>query len=1017
MSLDKKRLISCFLSAIIIFSLLSTTPIPPVGGEVIVYVDDDNDGIPNSEDICVDGNGIVILSIDYFESLDSTDIGTECDAYFTIAIDGDCDGYIAENEVFDSEKFYFLDHDIVEEQGYGNGLLWHGVDVPDDASSVDFYIKAYDRDEVFNNQLDASSDSNSFTLFNHWDIEPMGVKGWVIDSGDQDGKMLEDDVYIVCHLEVIVGTTIRSVQPAPLDWSNVSQNDINWFYMEEGSNTTFSVTDYYAPSTITSEVGCEWYMAQWVDGEWSDWTCVQRFFCDSEYTVDPNVTDPLSYEIFANYRSAGRYLLAVCLFSDMLDDFGLYWYDLKYWMIEIVHKNEVPIAVISHDSDGAVQMDRVSFSGVRSYDIDGDDIECTWAIDGEVVGNGVDLNWMFIDAGYYDVVLTVTDDEGASDSTSVILFVDNLPLPEDRIDVGDVSENESFIVQNDYSMNGTTRTSSSITVPVILGWNLKISISLVERTQLIHEGTAEYDFAIDGRVIFSDLKGTSDVFTLTYMPTIEVMVELMKGDSRIELLNAELPVPLLSNAQDLDANGFGLELPVINTFDNSSYSLTIYTWDKPAVIIDHQIMSDVVERTMIGTRDIEIANIDLFKLAEAVCGTVPNSVILILGQAFDLLDYFANTFLVCDLVAEATIDQDFFLVIEQEGSEFQAINEMKLNTLAALDVDYNACIFQACSAQLTLAMHLEASLKIVLTDAGVRIYSFVQDVFESGLVTAVWKTILNLVSCQEIDLQVVCWTRTLWAQDDVVILGAIDSFIAPSYRTYVVDTDRDGYWDIDDYYPLDPTKHLDDVPPTVVVSPTGGPIGLDAEIVAEFSEEMDKDSVLFVIEGVGGTISWEDNTATFVPDELEYNSAYMITVSGKDLAGNPVEFLWTFYTIEVGDVSGILIGQDGSPIEGAIVRLSNGMSTVTDTDGKFLFRDVLLGDYSLDISVDGYDNYTEEVEVSGAVTTDLGTITMTSTESGSSDNVVGYLPIIIGVVSVLAAIGLIGYLFHRSGRR
>ncbi|NMC34318.1 MAG: hypothetical protein GYA36_17965 [Veillonellaceae bacterium] len=433
-------------------------------------------------------------------------------------------------------------------------------------------------------------------------------------------------------------------------------------------------------------------------------------------------------------------------------------------MIEIVHKNEIPVAIISNDSATIRQMDRVSFSGLESYDIDGDAIEYTWTVDGEDAGHDIDLNWVFIDAGYHDISLTVSDDENATDTDTLSVFVDNIILPDDPTTGGTVTDEGTIIVPNNYVVNSTTRTSTVEMIPVILGWNLKISISLVERTQLVHDGSVEYYFSFDNRTVISRLEGTTDTFTLTYLPSIEVLAELIKGDERLELISAEIPVPLLSNEEGLDGNGVGFDIISFSQTSNSSDMLTIYTWDNPALILDHVDMQDIIGEKTLGSKGIEIANVDIFKLAEVVCQKIPAQVTLGLGKVFNIVDYFANLFFICDLMTDVSIDQEFYLLIEEEGAPYVIIETMPSFTMKELDMHYNARVFQMSCIELTLDLHLEAYLKMKLTEAGARLYAFINEVLDNGLVIAIWDTLMDFILCDDVVLEDICWTHTLWAQ-------------------------------------------------------------------------------------------------------------------------------------------------------------------------------------------------------------------------------------------------------------
>jgi len=64
------------------------------------------------------------------------------------------------------------------------------------------------------------------------------------------------------------------------------------------------------------------------------------------------------------------------------------------------------------------------------------------------------------------------------------------------------------------------------------------------------------------------------------------------------------------------------------------------------------------------------------------------------------------------------------------------------------------------------------------------------------------------------------------------------------------------------------------------------------------------------------------------------------------------------------------VDNDGNPIPGAVVELYNrddrtefDEKTVTDSNGNFVFTDVPPGKYYLVIKVDGYEIYSQEIDL------------------------------------------------------
>ncbi|MED5464373.1 MAG: PKD domain-containing protein [Myxococcota bacterium] len=89
--------------------------------------------------------------------------------------------------------------------------------------------------------------------------------------------------------------------------------------------------------------------------------------------------------------------------------------------------NKPPVAVIDGERT-MVTGQEVVFSGQGSSDPDGDTLEYHWDFGGGETARGVEVVHVFAEDGFAPVVLTVTDEEGLSDSTSIeVLVSENLP--------------------------------------------------------------------------------------------------------------------------------------------------------------------------------------------------------------------------------------------------------------------------------------------------------------------------------------------------------------------------------------------------------------------------------------------------------------------------------------------------------------------------------------------------------------------------------------------------------------
>lgn len=191
---------------------------------------------------------------------------------------------------------------------------------------------------------------------------------------------------------------------------------------------------------------------------------------------------------------------------------------------------------------------------------------------------------------------------------------------------------------------------------------------------------------------------------------------------------------------------------------------------------------------------------------------------------------------------------------------------------------------------------------------------------------------------------------------------------------------------------------IDTVAPTISAhSPDGSDVPCNATMSVSFSKVMNESSVSVVVDGVTGTIAWNGNDVAFTPStSLGYGTTYTVDVTGKDLAGNPVAYSWSFTTMKnEGAIDGVIKDADGNPIANATVTLSDGMTT-TDFNGHFSFENVTAGTYTLNVTGAGIEPISQNVTTSAGHTSELGTLSaLASLKSSSND---GFL---YGAVAVL----------------
>ncbi len=103
------------------------------------------------------------------------------------------------------------------------------------------------------------------------------------------------------------------------------------------------------------------------------------------------------------------------------DDSGKMWFDSRYTKFDnevILPKNVPPVARIRAVPTDVVTGRKVTFLGVTSYDPDGEVLFYSWNFGDGSTAKGRSVEHAFTKPGTYTVVLTVTDNRGATASTS-----------------------------------------------------------------------------------------------------------------------------------------------------------------------------------------------------------------------------------------------------------------------------------------------------------------------------------------------------------------------------------------------------------------------------------------------------------------------------------------------------------------------------------------------------------------------------------------------------------------------
>lgn len=213
------------------------------------------------------------------------------------------------------------------------------------------------------------------------------------------------------------------------------------------------------------------------------------------------------------------------------------------------------------------------------------------------------------------------------------------------------------------------------------------------------------------------------------------------------------------------------------------------------------------------------------------------------------------------------------------------------------------------------------------------------------------------------------------------------------------------------------TVFVDTLPPHVLeYHPVGD--GITSEIIVSvmFSEEMDWDAMTLVFQGVPVTFDVFENDISYHPPYgLDMGLEYVVSITGTDLAGNPISFQWNFSTDKVGTIRGQVVSEDGDPIEGVSVILNGNKISLTDQNGFYRFN-LTMGSYQIDISMDGYYSKTIHIDVSAGTTSDAGQTTLVRTQeddNDSGDKGMGFIPILAVIIMVLIIVIVLIVIFTR----
>jgi len=123
--------------------------------------------------------------------------------------------------------------------------------------------------------------------------------------------------------------------------------------------------------------------------------------------------------------------------------------------------NNAPVAGFTQTSEEANKYEEVVFDASESFDVDGTIVEHVWNFGDETTATGITVDHSYSNRGVYTVTLIVTDNEGATDSTtSTVNVVNQEPLAIFTANTMSVTENQAiqFDASESYDTDGTITT-------------------------------------------------------------------------------------------------------------------------------------------------------------------------------------------------------------------------------------------------------------------------------------------------------------------------------------------------------------------------------------------------------------------------------------------------------------------------------------------------------------------------------------------------------------------------------
>ncbi len=120
--------------------------------------------------------------------------------------------------------------------------------------------------------------------------------------------------------------------------------------------------------------------------------------------------------------------------------------------------NKSPVAIFTESSETGNLGDPITFNAAESYDPDGTIVSYSWTFGDGTTATGVSVSHTFNNKDVYTVTLTVTDNDGATDSAKITKRFINMQPVASFTSSGEafsIDETISFDASSSYDSDGT----------------------------------------------------------------------------------------------------------------------------------------------------------------------------------------------------------------------------------------------------------------------------------------------------------------------------------------------------------------------------------------------------------------------------------------------------------------------------------------------------------------------------------------------------------------------------------